>query len=95
MGMLGDEAWGSVAAMEPYATTSIPFPVPLAQFKLAVVGGKDEDGNPNNTVTFTTEDSKEAFYYMQVGVQMADQGFVVEVTDDSTTATTAPADPGI
>lgn len=62
--------WGELPVPEPYATTSIPFPVPLAQFKLAVVG---------NPVVFEVEDYKEAFYYQQIGFAMADQGFAVEV----------------
>jgi len=60
--------------MEPFATTSIPFPVSLAQFKLAVVG-KD------NEVSFEVADYKEAFYYMQIGESMADQGFSVKVEE--------------
>jgi hypothetical protein len=71
----------AIDQMEPFATTSIPFPVSLAQFKLAVVG-KD------NTVTFTVEDYLQAFYYMQIGVAMADQGFRVTVED--LTAAVAP-----
>jgi hypothetical protein len=62
--------WGELPIPEPYASTSIPFPVSLAQFKLAVVG---------NPVVFTVDDYKEAFYYQQVGAAMADQGFAVEV----------------
>lgn len=64
--------FGSIEAAEPFATTSIPMSTPLAQFKLAVVG---ED----NTVEFDVDDYKEAFYYKQLGAQMADQGFTVEV----------------
>jgi len=64
--------FGTIEQMEPFATTSIPFPVPLAQFKLAVVG---ED----NTVTFTVDTYLEAFWFQQVGVAMADQGFTVTV----------------
>ena len=56
-----------------HASTGIPLPVPLAQFKLAVVG---ED----NQVTFDVDDYKEAFHYQQLGEQMADQGFEVTVT---------------
>lgn len=70
-----DDKWGYANQVAPFDSTSIPFPVPLAQFKLAVVG-KD------NTVTFKVDDYKEAFYYMDLGKQLADQGFVVEVTDD-------------
>lgn len=64
--------WGHIDVPEPYATTSVPMSSPLAQFKLAVVG---ED----NQVDFDVEDYKEAFYYQQLGVQMADQGFEVTV----------------
>lgn len=67
------DGWGSVDLQEPYASTSVPFPTPLAQFKLAVVG---ED----NEVTFDVDDYKEAFYYQQLGEQMKDQGFEVTVT---------------
>lgn len=69
------DGMGSIVKMEPFATTSIPFPVPLAQFKLAVVG-------KNNTVTFTVDDYKEAFYYMEMGEALKDQGFTVEVVDE-------------
>lgn len=64
------DGFGSIEQMEPFASTSIPFPVPMAQFKLAVVG-------ENNEVEFDVDDYKEAFYYMQVGAAMKDQGFVV------------------
>ena len=66
--------WGSIEQMEPFASTSIPYPVPLAQFKLAVVG-------ENNEVEFEVEDYKEAFYYKEIGVELADQGFVVTVVE--------------
>lgn len=69
-----DDKWGYAAQVAPYDSTSIPFPVPLAQFKLAIVG-------KNNTVTFTVDDYKEAFYYKELGHQLADQGFEVEITD--------------
>lgn len=65
--------FGSVPAVAPYDSTSIPFPVALAQFNLAQVG-KD------NEVEFTVDDYKEAFYYKTVGDQLKDQGFVVTVT---------------
>ena len=67
------DGWGSLDMAEPFATTSVPMSGPLAQFKLAVVG---ED----NKVEFEVDDYKEAFYYQQLGDQMADQGFVVTVT---------------
>lgn len=67
------KGWGSIKVPEPYASTSVPFPAPLAQFKLAVVG---ED----NQVTFDVDDYKEAFYYQELGAALADQGFEVMVT---------------
>lgn len=73
------EGFGAVDAEEPFATTSFPFPVPLAQFKLAVVATeKDDKGNPK--VSFDVEDYKEAFYYMEAGKALADQGFEVKVS---------------
>jgi hypothetical protein len=63
---------GVIKLPEPFATTSFPFPVPLAQFKLAIVG-------TNNEVTFQVEDYKEAFYYQDCGKALADQGFEVTV----------------
>ena len=73
------DGWGKLKVAEPFATTSFPFPVSLAQFKLAVVSDdQDEEGNPY--VEFDVEDYKEAFYYKEAGVQLADQGFAVEVT---------------
>lgn len=68
------EGWGETAMPEPFASTSIPFPAALAQFKLAIVG-------KSNEVSFDVEDYKEAFYYETLGDQMKDQGFVVEVSE--------------
>lgn len=64
--------WGELTIPEPYASTSIPFPVPMAQFKVAMVG---ED----NKVTFEVDSYMEAFYYKQIGVALESQGFTVEV----------------
>ena len=64
--------FGEVPAVAPYDSTSIPYPVALAQFKLATVGN-------DNEVTFDVEDYKEAFFYKTLGEQMADQGFEVTV----------------
>lgn len=69
--------FGKINVMEPYATTSFPYPVPLAQFKLAVVG--EDDGEGGKTVTFTVDTYEEAFWYMEAGAQLVDQGFTVEV----------------
>ena len=67
------DGWGNTEVKEPFASTSIPFPVALAQFMLAVVG---ED----NEVTLDVDDYKEAFYYKELGQSLADQGFTVEVS---------------
>lgn len=80
------EGWGKIDLMEPYASTSFPFPTPLAQFKLAVIGEdvKDEDGNViGKKVSFTVDDYKEAFWYKQVGAALANQGFEVVVEEES------------
>lgn len=74
------DGWGSIEVKEPFATTSIPFPVALAQFKVAVVSDKKDDaGHPY--VEFEVSDYKEAFYYKEIGASIADQGFIVEVAD--------------
>ena len=65
---------GYIDLMEPYATTSFPFPVPLAQFKVAAVG---EEG----TVEFTVDSYMEAFFYIEAGKALADQGFTVTVAE--------------
>lgn len=73
------DGFGSIDVKEPFKTTSFPFPVPLAQFKVAVIADdKDEHGNPY--VEFDVEDYKEAMYYKEAGIKLADQGFEVKVT---------------
>lgn len=72
------DGFGKLNIMEPYATTSFPFPVPLAQFKLAVVG---TDGDNGKEVEFTVDTYEEAFWYMTAGEQLKDQGFTVTVTE--------------
>lgn len=74
------DGFGSVKMPEPYASTSIPMSVPLAQFKLAVVGEYD-DTRKCHTVSFEVDNYQEAFYYKQVGEQIKDQGFVVTVQE--------------
>lgn len=69
--------FGTVNVMEPYASTSFPYPLPLAQFKLAVVG---TDGDDGKEVEFTVDTYEEAFWYMTAGEQLKDQGFTVTVT---------------
>lgn len=67
---------GYIDLMEPYATTSFPFPVPLAQFKVAAVG----EGTPKE-VEFTVDTYAEAFWYIEAGKALADQGFTVTVAE--------------
>lgn len=73
--------FGKIDLMDPYADTSFPFPVPLAQFKLAVIGTDvlDSDDQPTGAkqVQFTVDSYMEAFYYMEAGKALADQGFTV------------------
>lgn len=78
------DGFGKIDLMEPYASTSFPFPVPLAQFKLAVVGEDDEDTG-GKKVEFEVATYMEAFWYKQAGVALADQGFTVTVEDASAT----------
>lgn len=80
------DGWGKIDVLEPFATTAIPFPVPLAQFKLAVVG-------ENNKVEFEVDDYKEAFYYMQVGEAIKDQGFDVTVVKHGAVPAPDPVNP--
>lgn len=75
---------GDLNRKEPYATTSIPFPTALAQFKLAVIGDEvvdEESGNPAHQVVFNVDDYKEAFYYKELAVSLRDQGFKITVED--------------
>ncbi len=67
------KGFGTINVMEPYATTSFPFPVPLAQFKVAVL-------SDDNEVEFTVDTYMEAFYYIEAGKALASQGFTVTVT---------------
>ena len=60
--------------MEPYATTAFPYPVPLAQFKVAVL-------SDDNEVEFTVDSYMEAYYYTEAGKALASQGFTVTVTE--------------
>ena len=75
---------GSIAPVEPYASTAFPFPVSMAQFKLATVGtdviGEDGVATGAKEVTFEVDNYAEAFWYMQAGEELADQGFTVTVT---------------
>lgn len=75
------EGFGAIDLLEPYASTSFPYPVPLAQFKLAVIGTDVLDGDDQptgaKTVTFTVDTYMEAFYYIEAGKALADQGFTV------------------
>lgn len=64
------DGFGVIDLMEPYATTSFPFPVPLAQFKVAML-------SDNGSVTFEVDSYMEAFYYTEAGKALAAQGFTV------------------
>lgn len=91
------EGWGEAPMMEPFATTSIPSPVALAQFKLALVGEDLLDEHSHvigKKVEFQVEDYKEAFYYKTLGYQLADQGFEVEVTPTDASKAAAGAETG-
>lgn len=72
------DGWGEIDVKEPFATTSIPLPVALAQFKLAAADAID--GSGDGILSFEVEDYKEAIYYATLGQQMADQGFTITVT---------------
>lgn len=74
--------YGELDVKAPYDATSIPFPVPMAQFNLAAISETGE-------VTFEVEDYKEAFYYMTIGKDLADQGFEVTVTEAEAATQTA------
>ena len=79
------KGFGTIDLVEPYATTSFPYPVPLAQFKLATVGTDVLDGDDQptgaKTVTFTVDSYADAFWYMEAGKALADQGFTVTVEE--------------
>lgn len=78
------KGWGKIDLMEPYATTSFPFPVPLAQFKLAIVGEDvKKNGKPTGAkqTSFTVDSYSEAFWYIQAGESLKDQGFTVTVEE--------------
>lgn len=73
--------FGKINLMEPYASTAFPFPVPLAQFKLAVIG--EDDGTAGKKVEFTVDSYMEAFWYKEAGAALADQGFTVTITESA------------
>lgn len=80
------EGFGKIDVLEPYASTSFPFPVPLSQFKVAVIGKpvSAEAANGPKYVEFNVDSYMEAFWYTQAGIALADQGFVVEITPNTT-----------
>lgn len=80
------EGFGKIDVLEPYASTSFPFPVPLSQFKVAVIGKPVSAKAPNGPkyVEFNVDSYMEAFWYTQAGIALADQGFVVEITSNTT-----------
>lgn len=80
------EGFGKIDVLEPYASTSFPFPVPLSQFKIAVIGKPVSAEAPNGPkyAEFNVDSYMEAFWYTQAGIALADQGFVVEITPSTT-----------
>lgn len=80
------EGFGKIDVLEPYASTSFPFPVPLSQFKVAVIGKPVSAEAPNGPkyVEFNVDSYMESFWYTQAGIALADQGFVVEITPNTT-----------
>lgn len=74
------DGFGKIDLMEPFASTSFPFPVPLTHFKLAVVGEDDKESG-GKKVEFEVATYMEAFWYKQAGVALADQGFTVEISE--------------
>jgi len=82
------DGWGEHKMPEPYATTSLPLGVPLAQFKIAATG---------NPVEFEVDTFQEAAYWAQLGWQAADQGFSILVDGfpvpdcNPTSSTAAPS----
>lgn len=77
--------FGKIDVMEPYASTAFPFPVPLAQFKIAVIGadGTNSKGEDCKYVEFEVATYMEAFFYIQAGIALADQGFEVIADPDA------------
>ena len=77
------KGFGKIDVLEPYASTSFPFPVPLAQFKVAVIGQPVDANVPDGPkyVEFEVESYMEAYWYTQAGIALADQGFTVTVTE--------------
>ncbi len=80
------DGWGFIEPKPPYDSTAFPYPVPLAQFRIAAISETGE-------VTFTTDDYKVAWYYVEAGKQMLDEGFTVTMTEDSATEPTEPEEP--
>lgn len=76
------KGFGSIAAAEPFASTSFPYPVPMAQFKVAATG---------SLVSFIVDDYKEAFYYEETGKALAAQGFSVAVISEGDFASVTAA----
>lgn len=73
--------WGEITLPFPYDADLFPYPVPLAQFSVAMVGEEilEDDVVVGHKVEFDVDDYKEAFYYIEVGSQLKDEGFTVTV----------------
>lgn len=68
------KGFGKIDVKEPFKTTSFPFSVPMAQFKVAALG-------TSGTLEFTVDTQTEALWYKQIGDQLADQGFTVAIAE--------------
>lgn len=73
------KGFGDITQDDSYANTHIPMSVPLAQFNLATQAQVVDEETGVRELTFVVDDYKEAFYYNQLGKDMADQGFTVKV----------------
>lgn len=85
------EGWGTTPTVEPYASTGIPVPGVLGQLKLPanVLATKVEDeetGAITYELKFDVDDYKEANYFAQLALSVADQGIAITVADGTTGA---------
>lgn len=86
------EGWGTIPAVEPYASTGIPVPGVLGQLKLPVnaLATKVEDeetGAITYELKFDVEDYKEANYFAQLAPAVKEQGITITVADGTTGTT--------
>lgn len=67
------------------AQTHIPMSVPMAQINMAIMAKPQDDGT--HVYEFEVAEYKEAVYYKQIGVALADQGFTITVEDGAAATT--------